>query len=828
MYVIDRMYDPDGDVPAHAIKGAFAVDGQGEIGEYQANPDYQPSLVEQGIPWANWLDRGMRRTMAGQIDQHMFLRIIAKAVLPVVVTPEGHLMLLQTSGGPRLTAHLASSLVPEGVHAKLMYLPRLLRMLPPEASLVVNGSAGLQAQFPVSDLVAALREMNLLVDSPSGGLDVGPTFWVQHSARLAEFVDEPTFSVIEQALAQWGYLSEATPKRGRQVEIGITAVGVLVEGGITDPDVLAAAAVFNAVDPVSSGGGRTRVIHPDEEDTRVLAILRSATSPLNPSEKEPDCPEFDGDLLYHVYVEHLRTLPWQPRAVVLANRIADMVTPWTNAEVRDSREGDLAQPLRSCARDLPKAFRMRILESWGVDPLHLAPWKLDPEPRVVITSPAQAIDRARAVVGELADPVHVEDIGRTYLVRSESAPGRVHFVHKVWETVVSDADDGNAIDWYRARFDLFPFEERQPGGPLEPQERFVGAMLAGAIGDCLGFPYETGDIGQIRDREGHLGITEPRRVMQNGAEVSDDTQMMLFTLEGLIRAHVARRMNPVDNDPVPEVQHAYQRWLHTQDQSWAQVGGPFALRLPAPDGWLITNPELFVARAPSTTCQVALAEFAKTNRFATPQRKVNDSKGRGGAVRAAPVAVWSNDPAEVFHAAVGTAALTHGHPSGYLSAGVLAVIVHQLMRDVPLLDSARVARELLTRWPGHEEQLRALDAAVELARNGPVTPEELTDALGHGRTGEEAVAIGLYAVLATDDLREALLLSVNHSGNSPSTGIVCGTIGGALHGTRAIPEAWRGFVELGEIIEQLARDALAEFSPGPPNDEAWLRRYPAW
>ncbi|TWF93138.1 ADP-ribosylglycohydrolase family protein [Saccharopolyspora dendranthemae] len=363
--------------------------------------------------------------------------------------------------------------------------------------------------------------------------------------------------------------------------------------------------------------------------------------------------------------------------------------------------------------------------------------------------------------------------------------------------------------------------------PPDPHERFHGSMLAGAMGDALGYAIEFNDIGMIRRHHGENGLVSP--VLRNGvAQISDDTQMMLFTLEGLIRAHVARRIEPRDNDPIPEVQHAYQRWFHTQSQSWQVAGGPFARQLQRPDGWLITNPELFSNRAPGNTCMSALANFAQTGVFATPQNRVNDSKGCGGVMRAAPAAAWSNDPSEVFLVAVRTAALTHSHPSGFLSAGVLAVIVHQLIREVPLRESVRLARELLTRWPQHEEQLQVLDRAVGLAERGRVSPEELKGELGEGWVGEEALAIGLYAVLATDNLRDALLLSVNHSGDSDSTGIVCGNIGGALYGTRGIPQDWLQQLELREVIETITNDMLAEFSPGPPTDPSWTQRYPAW
>ncbi|WP_165939827.1 ADP-ribosylglycohydrolase family protein [Saccharopolyspora aridisoli] len=367
----------------------------------------------------------------------------------------------------------------------------------------------------------------------------------------------------------------------------------------------------------------------------------------------------------------------------------------------------------------------------------------------------------------------------------------------------------------------------QPQPPIDAHERFLGSMLGGAMGDALGYAIEFSDIGMIRHHHGENGLAEP--VLRDGVvQISDDTQMMLFTLEGLVRAHVARRVEPRDNDPIPEVQHAYQRWFHTQNQAWEVAGGPYARQLQRPDGWLITNWELFASRAPGSTCMSALANFAQTGVFATPQHRINNSKGCGGVMRAAPVAAWSNDPSEVFLVAVRTAALTHSHPSGFLSAGVLAVVVHQLIRDVPLREAVRLARELLTRWPEHEEQLRVLDRAVALAEQGPVPPEELKAELGEGWVGEEALAIGLYAVLATDNLRDALLLSVNHSGDSDSTGIVCGNIGGAVYGTRAIPPEWLQHLELREVIETVANDALAEFSPGPLTDPSWTQRYPAW
>lgn len=97
--------------------------------------------------------------------------------------------------------------------------------------------------------------------------------------------------------------------------------------------------------------------------------------------------------------------------------------------------------------------------------------------------------------------------------------------------------------------------------------------------------------------------------------------------------------------------------------------------------------------------------------------------------------------------------------------------------------------------------------------------------LGGGWRGEQALAIGVCAALVAEDLRDGLLLAVNHTGDSDSTGAICGNILGAIHGTAAIPAEWLAELELRDVIERLAGDALAEFGYTPPD---WGDRYPAW
>ncbi|TVT61605.1 type VII secretion system-associated protein [Amycolatopsis rhizosphaerae] len=455
LYAIDAAYDPYGDVPPHAIKGAFAVGEDGEIGQYQANPGYRPSAVEREPP-ANWIDHGMRLAMAGQLGREQFLRVIGGAVLSVLVSPERAPMLLDAEGGPCLWAYAAPAVAPRKLSTERVYLPRLLRLLPPEVSLLVNGTAGLQARVPVTDLLAALRTAHLLIDNPDGGFDVGPRVWVEQGARLAGLVDEETFTAIEQALAQWGRLSQTEPERSAAIRLGITAVEVLVRGGVRDTEVLAAAAVFRAVEPLH-GGERDTLREAADGGARVPMLLRSATSPHLPNALELGREK----LVYRVYVEHLRKMPWVVRAIVLANRIADIATPEVPATRRENRRYDLAGPLLSCARDFPERLRAQVAEYAGADPAGATPLPLGSQPPEVIISAAKAVDRVRATTGKLLEPVRVDDIGMAYRVRSDREPEHVHFVHKLCETVSSEIDYGAATEKYRARYGVFTLRPGQ-------------------------------------------------------------------------------------------------------------------------------------------------------------------------------------------------------------------------------------------------------------------------------------------------------------------------------------------------------------------------------
>jgi ADP-ribosylglycohydrolase len=351
-------------------------------------------------------------------------------------------------------------------------------------------------------------------------------------------------------------------------------------------------------------------------------------------------------------------------------------------------------------------------------------------------------------------------------------------------------------------------------------DRVLGAILAGAVGDALGAPLEFLPITDIRRAFGPDGLTG----YAPGAGITEDTQLTLFTAEGLIRAHVAARRDGISG-PVPFVQHAYQRWLHTQDVPWERAGGVFA-KDSHPDGWLVGMRGLHRRRGAGSAVLAALTAFAETGDSPSPEDPANDAKGSGAVMRAAPVALWGASTHEVFTTAANLGTLTHGHPSGYLPAAVLAVIVRELVSGTELPEAVALARVQLRAWPHHHETDLALESAITLAARGRPSPETLIEELGHGWHGEQALAIAVCAALTAEDLADGLRLAVNHSGDSDTTGAICGNLLGARHGLSAIPEEWLRNLELREVIQALAEDLVTEFEPLSTVD--WHDRYPAW
>ena len=322
-----------------------------------------------------------------------------------------------------------------------------------------------------------------------------------------------------------------------------------------------------------------------------------------------------------------------------------------------------------------------------------------------------------------------------------------------------------------------------------PGIRLHTSLLAGAIGDSLGAEIEFLSLSEIR-RRFPQGLCElPPHQGLRGA-ITDDTQMTLFTAEGLIRARVRGTLKGICH--LPSVVHdALLRWYRTQ-------GGTPCKQ--TDETGLIADPRLWAVRAPGNTCLSALGE---SPRLGAPAN--NDSKGCGTIMRVAPVALMV-PRSHVREYAIESSALTHGHPTGQLAAAAWAEMLADVAEGAKLEEAARDAAGQYARLEHGDETAAALQAALNAPRDGRA---ETVEALGGGWTAEEALAIALYACLCAEDSGQGLRIAVTHGGDSDSTGAIAGNMLGLIDPAGVLAHPSASVVECGDIITRLARDHAA-------------------
>ena len=351
-------------------------------------------------------------------------------------------------------------------------------------------------------------------------------------------------------------------------------------------------------------------------------------------------------------------------------------------------------------------------------------------------------------------------------------------------------------------------------------DKIRGSLVGGAVGDALGYPVEfICSYEGIQKRYGENGITRldttqwwlPDEEKSGKAWISDDTQMTLFTACGLLNAKAQGKA------PKYAICEAYLEWYYTQ------IGKRFGRYK---DCWIGELPELNNRRAPGNTCITALQEILRG------KDPYNNSKGCGGIMRTAPVAlygaVWRDTPEgellegrisnikDVDMLAADAAEITHQHPLGWLPSALGAHVIYRILqKDSPTVDDFKAYLSegydmLLSLYPNEGAgitQLRALtDKALGLV-GSPASDVDNIEAIGEGWVAEETLAIAVYcAVKYFDNFEKAIIASVNHKGDSDSTGAVTGNILGAVVGYDAIPEFFKTDLELHDVILHVADD----------------------
>ena len=391
-----------------------------------------------------------------------------------------------------------------------------------------------------------------------------------------------------------------------------------------------------------------------------------------------------------------------------------------------------------------------------------------------------------------------------------------------------------------------------------------GSLIGGAAGDALGYRVEFMHLQEIIRQFGPKGITA-YSLNSGVAEISDDTQMTLFTANGLLLGLTRIYMRGIGAPPESYTQYAYQDWYYTQTQTFQSVFGTDGETSVKRHTWLSALPGLYARRAPGNTCLSAISDIIQGK---TP---VNNSKGCGGVMRVAPWPLFCSSVEnqysleEIDVAGGEIARLTHKHPLGWMPAIVLTHILFRLVDGEPLaslpeaerrqrfvaiveealnmLPTLKVEKNLSdVTWDRHltlgeafpndvEIQTTLVRRALQLA-DGDAPDADNIRKLGDGWVGEEALAIAVYAVARhIDSFDDVVVAAVNHDGDSDSTGAVAGNIIGAIVGYETIPGKFKEHLELHDVVLAIADDLhqgciISERDPiRTPEKQQWYKRY---
>ena len=345
------------------------------------------------------------------------------------------------------------------------------------------------------------------------------------------------------------------------------------------------------------------------------------------------------------------------------------------------------------------------------------------------------------------------------------------------------------------------------------KNRIMGSLIGGAIGDALGYQIEFKR--NIQDKE----VTKYK---DDKGIISDDTQMTLFTANGLIWRETRGAMRGIALLPPDAVYEAYLDWLDTQNNTNNHDKKV---------SWIKDIKELNIPRAPGNTCISALSSGKK----GTIDDLINDSKGCGGIMRVAPLGLYMRNPEYAGKYAAEISAITHGHPLANIPSYVFATMIYFILNEKLSIEKAlnKAIIQYKEKFNVYDKKnndyfINLVEKAVRLSKNNSSDLDAIAE-LGEGWVAEEAFAIAIYSCLKyQNSFEDAIVCAVNHDGDSDSTGAIAGNIIGVYLGYDSIPKYYIDNLELKDVICELAEDLSSDIPVGEyndNNDDYWLSKY---
>ncbi len=373
-----------------------------------------------------------------------------------------------------------------------------------------------------------------------------------------------------------------------------------------------------------------------------------------------------------------------------------------------------------------------------------------------------------------------------------------------------------------------------------------GSLMGGAAGAALGLSASRLSAEDLVNVYGNKGITKFVLSYDGKVWVNCDTQMMLYTANGMLMGITRGCIRGIGGIPEDYVGHALMDWYFTQ------TGETESDYYKYPCTWLRDLRDMAFSRSPGATC------LRSCESLVNRKEPKNNSKGCGGIVRVAPMGLldaargnWYSK-IRLAEAAAKIVKYTHLHPMAYLPAGLLAFFISRIVALKPeevkssVFGIVNEGIEVMMQMYGdgfasEKEAVKAITLkAVSLAKSDIPDLEAIVQ-LGDGWVAEETWAISLFCSLRhIDSIEDAIIAAVNHNGHKDSVALLTGNIMGAIYGYESIkkqnlfcPDDYvlEDTLELSRIILALADDlysgcCITEYDcDDTPEKKQWFERY---
>lgn len=348
-------------------------------------------------------------------------------------------------------------------------------------------------------------------------------------------------------------------------------------------------------------------------------------------------------------------------------------------------------------------------------------------------------------------------------------------------------------------------------------DAYRGCLLGLAVGDAMGMPVDDMTLENIRQNYGPSGLLG-YDLRSDYAEITSYTQLAAYICNALLLSASRGK----GDQQLDYVKLGLKEWTRSQQ---------FA-RDPEPSYCWVAKLPAFRRRH----CRDArMLDTLRLAAMGFPEKGPNKYNTPGALTSAIAVGMFYHPqrmtPPRIGELAAQIVSLTHGDPTAFLSASVLAYAITGILLEpeMPLEEQFSAAisamdHQFRNKYSECYTVAATLTAALELAK----AAEPMSEVMERFQcySAMNCLAGSIYASLANrEDFDTAMITAVNHSGYSSAVAGITGAVLGAHMGYHALPDFYLESLEPVKALCQLADD-MVSFTPTKGLfDDDWDQKY---